>query len=669
MDIALDEVLHFDAVTSRFDTGAATDADSTPSWAIYEEDTDTAVQSGNFTKRTSLTGNYRASVTLSSANGFEAGKWYNVIGSATVNSVAGKGVVMRFRVVPAESSAGVPKVDVSHFGGSAGTFSSGRAEVNATHLAGTAYASADFSTTMKASINTEADTALTDYGALKPTTAGRTLDVSAGGEAGIDWANVGSPTTALNLSGTTISTSQAVASVSGAVGSVTGAVGSVTGNVGGNVVGSVASVTGNVGGNVTGSVGSVVGAVGSISGVSFPSNFSTLAITVGGAVTAGTVSDKTGYSLSQAFPSNFSSLAITVGGAVTAGTVSDKTGYSLSTAPPTASAIADAVWDETLADHLTGGSTGSGLNAAGSAGDPWSTALPGAYSAGSAGYILGTNLNATVSSRLSSASYSAPPSAATIASAVWDEDIVSGHQTVNMAGWSLTHIHGAIDVLNTYITAAPPTASAIADAVWDEATSGHATAGTTGKALTDTLADTNELQTDWVNGGRLDLILDSRASQASVDDIPTNAELATALAAADDATLAAIAALSIPTTSAIADAVCDEALSGHTTAGTLAKAIADILADTGTDGVVLSAATCNKIADHVRRRTQQNVEASSDGDALSLLSLYGLIQQIQEANTTETAGKLTVKRTDGTTTLGTRDLATDPDAEPVTGVS
>jgi hypothetical protein len=39
------------------------------------------------------------------------------------------------------------------------------------------------------------------------------------------------------------------------------------------------------------------------------------------------------------------------------------------------------------------------------------------------------------------------------------------------------------------------------------------------------LADTNELQTDWVNGGRLDLILDARASQASVDDLPTNAEL------------------------------------------------------------------------------------------------------------------------------------------------
>jgi hypothetical protein len=39
---------------------------------------------------------------------------------------------------------------------------------------------------------------------LAPTTAGRTLDVSAGGEAGIDWANVGSPMTVVNLAGTQI---------------------------------------------------------------------------------------------------------------------------------------------------------------------------------------------------------------------------------------------------------------------------------------------------------------------------------------------------------------------------------------------------------------------------------------------------------------------------------
>lgn len=43
-------------------------------------------------------------------------------------------------------------------------------------------------------------------GYLQPTTAGRTLDVSSTGEAGVDWANVGSPTTTVNLSGTAVKT-------------------------------------------------------------------------------------------------------------------------------------------------------------------------------------------------------------------------------------------------------------------------------------------------------------------------------------------------------------------------------------------------------------------------------------------------------------------------------
>jgi hypothetical protein len=59
--------------------------------------------------------------------------------------------------------------------------------------------------------------------------------------------------------------------------------------------------------------------------------------------------------------------------------------------------VEDAVWDATLANHLDAGSTGEALNAAGAAGDPWITALPGAYGAGSAGFIVGTNLDSQVS--------------------------------------------------------------------------------------------------------------------------------------------------------------------------------------------------------------------------------------------------------------------------------
>ena len=66
---------------------------------------------------------------------------------------------------------------------------------------------------------------------------------------------------------------------------------------------------------------------------------------------------------------------------------------------PTAGAVADAVWDEILSGHAISGSTGEALSAAGGAGDPWITALPGSYSAGQAGYILGTNLDAAISTR------------------------------------------------------------------------------------------------------------------------------------------------------------------------------------------------------------------------------------------------------------------------------
>lgn len=45
---------------------------------------------------------------------------------------------------------------------------------------------------------------------LRPTTTGRTIDISATGEAGVDWANVGSPTTTLALTGTTIAVTQKV---------------------------------------------------------------------------------------------------------------------------------------------------------------------------------------------------------------------------------------------------------------------------------------------------------------------------------------------------------------------------------------------------------------------------------------------------------------------------
>jgi hypothetical protein len=71
------------------------------------------------------------------------------------------------------------------------------------------------------------------------------------------------------------------------------------------------------------------------------------------------------------------------------------TGLELSSASaPTAATVAAAVWDEQISGHLGGGKTGAALNAAGSSGDPWTTPLPGAYGAGTAGNIIGSDIPA-----------------------------------------------------------------------------------------------------------------------------------------------------------------------------------------------------------------------------------------------------------------------------------
>jgi len=76
------------------------------------------------------------------------------------------------------------------------------------------------------------------------------------------------------------------------------------------------------------------------------------------------------------------------------------------------------------------------------------------------------------------------------------------------------------------------------------------------------------------------------------------------------------------------------------------------------------AAFLNKIADHVRRRTQANVEASSDGDTLNVQSEYGLIQQAQNSGPVA-SGSLPVRKQDGTS-LGSINIISTAGAEPIT---
>lgn len=111
-------------------------------------------------------------------------------------------------------------------------------------------------------------------------------------------------------------------------------------------------------------------------------------------------------------------------------------------------------------------------------------------------------------------------------------------------------------------------------------------------SIADILADTNELQTDWANGGRLDLILDIIAADtttdipALIDSLPTNAELATALGTADDAVLAAIAAIM---TTAIT-----ESYRADGAAPTPAQALCELLAHMGEASIAGTTKTLKK---------------------------------------------------------------------------
>jgi hypothetical protein len=282
----------------------------------------------------------------------------------------------------------------------------------------------------------QVQTELGTYGALRPTVATRTLDVSAGGEAGVDWANVGSPTTTVGLTNTTISTTQAVASVSGAVGSVTAGVTltsaerTTLAGVIWNVLTSTLTTASSIGKLIVDNLNATVSSraiPGDAMALTTGERTSTAAA-IWNALTSGlTTVGSIGKLLVDNINATISSRS-TYAGADTAGTttllsriasaltitagkvdVNDKTGFALTAGER--SATADQVWDEVLSGHLTAGTTGAALNGAGAAGDPWGTSLPGSYGAGTAGNILGNRLDVAVSTR------AAPGAAMTLTSA------------------------------------------------------------------------------------------------------------------------------------------------------------------------------------------------------------------------------------------------------------
>jgi len=171
----------------------------------------------------------------------------------------------------------------------------------------------------------------------------------------------------------------------------------------------------------------------------------------------------------------------------------------------------------------------------------------------------------------------------------------------------------------------------MADAVWDEAASGHTSAGTMGAQLgTDVdaiLTDTNELQGDLTDGGRLDLLID--AIKERTDKLPDDP--------ADDSDIDG----QLATIDTVVDA---------------------ILADTGTDGVVVSTATAQAIADEILKRNAEGVEDAADNNSLAEL-IYAALNSAISGTT------WTIKKPSDDSTFNTRTVTTNAAADPVTGVT
>ncbi len=330
----LEETIYLDFITSSPTTGAAADADTTPTCEVFEDATDTAILTPTVTKRTSKTGDYRVAVVCTAANGFEAGKSYNVIGSATVGGVTGKAPIGWFQMRARDIDDVMPTY-TQPTGFLAATFPSG---------------------TIANTTNITAGTLTTVTTVTNLTNAPTVGDLTS-----------------------TMKTSVQVAVAAQAV----------------TIATNVRDV--NNTSPAASSLGAAVNAIPTNPYTGTPPTTAQIATAVWTDTTAGDFTTATS-------PGKI--IFTQLGGAFTTTSSSVFTVSALANAPsggsaPSAPTIAAAVWDTVLASHLTGGSTGFALNAAGSSGDPWGTALPGAYIAGTAGYIVGNSL-ASISGLLSS---------------------------------------------------------------------------------------------------------------------------------------------------------------------------------------------------------------------------------------------------------------------------
>ncbi len=300
--------------------------------------------------------------------------------------------------------------------------------------------------------------------ALLPTVAGNTLDVTTTGAAGIDWANVENPTTAVDLSATDIQLADTATTLTnlpsipanwittagitdGAYTAAKFAASSLDGKGDWNVGKTGYSLTattglGNQTANITGNLTGSIGSLGTTAKADVNTEVDTALADVG-----------LDHLISSALPTNWAtdvaagSVFDNIADDGTA--VFDRTTDSLQAIAdsggggPTAAQIADAVWDEAQADHVAAGSFG--VTATEIADILVDTAVIGAAGAGLTAVPWNASWDAEVQSEVNDGLTAFWTSPATLVDLIWDEDVDTTHQTAGTAGKKLDDAGAAAD--------------------------------------------------------------------------------------------------------------------------------------------------------------------------------------------------------------------------------
>jgi hypothetical protein len=368
-----------------------------PAYRVYEAETGSAILTGDMAKLddANTTGHYSEEITLSAANGFEVGKSYNIYITAAVSGVTGA-TQRHFYIEAAPALAsvlGTPAgasiaADIAEIEGQTD-------DIGAAGAGLTALATAAALTALDGKVGT-----ITNLG------SGATI--------GANLVDIEGQTDDIGVAGaglTVLATAANLSTLASRVGSPSN-LGSGA-SVAANLV-DIEAQTDDIGVAGAGLTAIVWNAAwdaevqSEVQDALEANNLDHVAGTATGipAIPAGTYLDQMMDDGTATFDRTTDSLqaikdgglslaagaissATFASGAITADAIAaDAIGASELAADAVAE-IADAAWDEALAEHLSAGSTGAALSAAGTAGDPWTTALPGAYGAGTAGNIIG----------------------------------------------------------------------------------------------------------------------------------------------------------------------------------------------------------------------------------------------------------------------------------------